>query len=90
MGLINGNWYLDDFERVEHMVDIVIEMHDTYGISLEEAAGRFDRHAQETAHFIKGEMFTDSTPDQFAQYIYLGVWGRQITDRPLPPPVPYP
>lgn len=90
MELIDGGWYLDDFDRVEHMVDIVIEMHDTYGISLEEAAGRFDRYAQEAARFVKGEMFTHATPDEFAQYIYLGIWERQITDRPLPPPVPYP
>ena len=58
MELINGNWYLDDFDRVEHMVDIVVSMHESYGISLEEAAGHFDRYAQAAMRFVNGEMFT--------------------------------
>jgi len=90
MGLINGNWYLDDFDRVEHMVDIVVSMHESYGISLEEAAGRFDRYSRYTMRFVKSEMFTHATPEQLAQQIYFGIRGRQLTDWLLLQPVPYP
>ena len=48
---------VDDLERLEHILDIIVEMHDAFGISLEEAAGRFDRYARATMRFVKGEMF---------------------------------
>ena len=73
-----------------HIADIVVSMHTSYGISLEEAAGRFDRYAQEAMRFVTGEMFFHATPDELAQFIYYGRQEWELRDWPLPPPLPYP
>ncbi len=61
---------IDDLERLEHILDIVVEMHDAFGISLEEAAGRFDRYAQETMPFVKGDWFFHERCEELAGEIY--------------------
>lgn len=81
---------IDDLDRLEHILDIVIEMHDFYGISLEEAAGRFDRYAQRTMRFVKGDMFFHASADQLARFIYCGKWAREVIGEWPETPVPYP
>jgi len=90
MQVVNGYGYSDDRDRLEHILDIVVEMHEWYGISLEEAAGRFDRYAQETMGFVKSEMFFHASADQLARFIYYGKWAREPIEQGVPTPVPYP
>ena len=97
---------VDDLERLEHILDIIVEMHDAFGISLEEAAGRFDRYARATMRFVKGAMFCCETPETLAGEIYYGAeeWQERGLDprawygpeewqrrsQNLPAPQPYP
>ena len=95
---------VDDLERLEHMLDIVVEMHDAFGISLEEAARRFDRYAQGAKRFVNGDMFFHATAEELAGGIYFGFdeWREQGQDpwrrlgpeewarRGQNPPVPQP
>ena len=84
------NVSIDDLDRLEHILDIVIEMHDSYGIGIEEAAGRFDRYAQKAMRFIKSDMFFHASSEQLAQFIYYGTWVREPIGQGLPTPVPFP
>lgn len=63
---------IDNLERLEHILDIVVEMHDSFGISLEEAAGRFDRYARKAVRFAESEMFYHATAEELAGGIYYG------------------
>ncbi len=91
MEIVNGRGYSDDLDRVEHVVETIISMHTSYGISMEEAAGRFDRYAQEAMGFVKSEMFFHATPDELAQSIYYGKSEWELRNWwPPPQPLPYP
>ena len=97
---------VDGLERLEHILDIIVEMHDAFGISLEEAAGRFDCYAQQCMRFVNGEMFFHATAEDLAGGIYFGFdeWREQGQDpwrrfgpeewarrgRNPPMPLPYP
>ena len=81
---------IDDLDRLEHMLDIVVEMHDLFGISMEEAAGRFDRYAQRAMRFVMGEMFSHATPEEMAVYIYYEKQRWELKDEAHPMPDPYP
>jgi len=63
---------VDDLERLEHILDIAVEMHESFGISLEEAAGRFDRYAQEMTLFVKIDWFFHERSEELAGEIYYG------------------
>ena len=89
MEIINGRGYSDDLDRMEHVVETITIMHMSYGITMEEAAGRFDRYAQKAMGFVKSEMFFHMTPDELAQWIYFGE--RDLKNWwPPPQPLPYP
>lgn len=90
MEVINGYGYSGDLDRVEHMIETIASMHTSYGISLEEAAGRFDRYAQRAMRFVKSEMFFHAMPDELGQLIYYGKQEWELRGWPPPPPTPYP
>ena len=63
---------VDDLERLEHILDVVVEMHNAFGISLEEAAGRFDRYALKAMRFVKSDWFFHDGAEELAGEIYYG------------------
>ncbi len=63
---------VEDLGRLEHMLDIVVEMHDAFGISLEEAAGRIDRYAQGAKRFVGSDWFFHDSAKEMAGEIYYG------------------
>ena len=81
---------IDDLDRLEHMLDIVVEMHNLFDISMEAAAGRFDRYAYRAACFVTGEMFSHTTLEEMALYIYYGKQRWQLKDEAHPMPDPHP
>ncbi len=72
MEVINGYGYSDDLDRIEHLIETIAQMYMLFGISLEEAAGRFDRYAHRAIRFVKSEMFFHETPKELACMIYYG------------------
>ena len=82
---------VDDLERLEHTLDIIVEMHDAFSISLEEAAGRFDRYVHRAMRFAESEMFFHATAEELAGGIYYGFdeWRERRGQNP-PVPQPYP
>ena len=90
MHIVNEGVSLYDLDRLEHILDIIVELHDACGISLEEAAGRFDRYAQDAMGFVKSDMFWHASSEQLAQFIYYGTWVREPIGQGRPTPVPYP
>ncbi len=81
---------LDDLDRLEHILDIIVAMHDSFGISLEESAGRFDRYAQKAYKFVTSELFCNKEADNLASQIYYGKQQWQLVDMVNPAPLPYP
>ena len=90
MLVVNGRGYSDDLDRVEYVVEIIAKMHEFFGISMEEAAGRFDRYAQNAMRFVKSEMFFHETPDEQAWFIYYGQSEWETRGVTPDAPVPYP
>lgn len=89
MKIINGYGYSDNLDRLEYIVEIVIEMHQLFDISMEEAAGRFDRYAHEAMRFVKSDMFFHAEAEELAYWVYYGreEWegkGRDATPEPYP------
>ena len=79
---------IDDLERLEHILDIVVEMHDSFSIRLKEGAGRFDRDAQDRLVFVKSHWSFHDRSDDLAGEIYYGPeeWARRGQDPPMPQP----
>ena len=76
---------VDNLERLEHILDIIIEMHDLFGISLEEAAGRFDQYAQTYKRFVTGWAFFHASIEDLACWVYYGIdeWQGELRFDPV-------